>query len=106
VTTKDEKGIKVIVNDVLPLSDAEENMAQQANFKIQVDGLTRDHMVEFHDFLNEYAGTCPVQIWACLPDKSQVLLNLPETQKIRPSVQLRREIKRLSCRPVLEVVYP
>ncbi|MBA4394379.1 MAG: hypothetical protein C0407_12580 [Desulfobacca sp.] len=106
MATKDEKGVKVIANDILPLTEAEEKMAQQANFKIQVDGLTRDHIVELHNFLNDHTGTCPVQIWACLPDKSQVLLNLPETQKIKPSVQLRRELKKVSCRPVLEVVYP
>jgi DNA polymerase III subunit alpha len=106
LTTKDEKGVKVIANDIMSLAEAEEKLAQQANLKIQMDGLTRDQLLELHDFLIEHIGTCPVQIWACLSDKSQVLLNLPETKKIRPSVRLRRELKGLACRAVLEVVYP
>jgi DNA polymerase-3 subunit alpha len=105
-TTKDEKGVKVIANDVLPLTEAEEKMAQQANVKIQVDGLTRDDILELRIFLEDHRGSCPVQIWACLPDNCQVLLNLPETEKIRPSLQLRRGLKKLSCHPELEVVYP
>lgn len=106
LTTKDEKGVKVIANDLLPLTEAEGKMAQQAILKIPVEDLTRDHILELHDFLKKHQGACPVQIWACLPDKTRVLLNLPETQKIQPSVRLRRELKGLACRPVLEVVYP
>jgi len=105
-TTKDEKGVKVIANDVLPLTEVEEKMAQQANLKIQVEGLTREDFLELRHFLKEYSGTCPVQIWACLHDYSQVLLSLPETEKIKPSLQMRRGLKKLTCRPVLEVVYP
>ncbi len=105
-TTKDEKGIKVIANDVLLLTEAEEKMAQQAVLKIPVEGLTRDQIIELSDFLKGHPGACPVQICACLPDKSQVLLNLPETQNIRPSARLRRELKGISCHPILEVVYP
>ncbi|MGC1405106.1 MAG: OB-fold nucleic acid binding domain-containing protein, partial [Thermodesulfobacteriota bacterium] len=105
-TTKDEKGIKVIANDMLLLTEAEEKMAQQAVLKIPVEGLTRDRIVELSDFLKGHPGACPVQICACLPDKSQVLLNLPEAQNIRPSARLRRELKGISCHPILEVVYP
>ncbi len=105
-TTKDEKGIKVIANDMLLLTEAEEKMAQQAVLKIPVEGLTRDRIIELSDFLKGHPGACPVQICACLPDKSQVLLNLPETQNIRPSARLRRELKGISCHPILEVVYP
>ncbi|MGA3084192.1 MAG: DNA polymerase III subunit alpha [Thermodesulfobacteriota bacterium] len=105
ITTKDEKGIKVIANDILPLTEAEEKMAQQAVLKIAVDGLTRDQILLLKDFLKDHAGSCPVQICVCLPDQSQILLNLPETRTIRPSVRLRRELKGLPCNPVLEVVY-
>jgi DNA polymerase-3 subunit alpha len=105
ITTKDEKGIKVIANDILPLDEAEEKMAQQAVLKIQVSGLTRDQLSELKDFLKNHSGSCPVRICACLPDKSQILLNLPETYTIRPSVRMRREMKGLSFNPFMEIVY-
>ncbi|MEW6184765.1 MAG: OB-fold nucleic acid binding domain-containing protein, partial [Thermodesulfobacteriota bacterium] len=106
VTSRDEKGVKVIANEVLPLAEVEENKAQQAVLKIQVNGLNRIHLSELKDLLNAHKGLCPVQICACLPDESQVVLSLPEHFTIKPSVQLRREIKTLACNPVLEVVYP
>jgi DNA polymerase-3 subunit alpha len=106
MTSRDEKGVKVIANEVLPLAEMEENKAQQAVLKIQVNGLTRIHLSELRDFLKAHNGTCPVQICACLPDDSQVVLSLPENFTIKPSVRLRREIKGLACTPVLEVVYP
>jgi len=105
LTTKDEKGVKVIANELLPLAEAEEKMAQQAVLKIPIAGIGRDQLLELSDFLKGHSGSCPLQICACLPDGNQVLLNLPETKKIRPSIRLRRELKRLSCNPVLEVVY-
>jgi DNA polymerase-3 subunit alpha len=105
IISKDEKGIKVIANEVLPLAEAEEKMAQHAVLKIAVTGLSRDQILQLKAFLKDHTGSCPVQICACLPDKSQVLLSLPETGNIRPSSKLRRELKGLSCNPVLEVVY-
>jgi DNA polymerase-3 subunit alpha len=103
--TKDEKGSKVIANEILSLAEAEEKMAQQAVIKIPVDCLTREQILALSGVLQSHVGACPVQLCACLPDKSQVLLNLPEERHVRPSSRFRRELKELACRPVLEVIY-
>jgi DNA polymerase III subunit alpha len=105
-TTKDEKGVKIIANDLMPLTEAEGNLAQQAILKIFVEALTRDHLQDLSQLLQDHTGQCPVQICASLPDESQVILNLPETFKIRPSTRLRRELRNLPGQPVLEVLYP
>jgi DNA polymerase III subunit alpha len=106
LTTKDEKGVKVIANDIMPLVEAEEKMAQQAILKIPMENMTKDQMLALHHLLREHSGGCPVRICASLPDNSQILLSLPEDGHIRPSSRLRRELKALACRPVLEVLYP
>jgi DNA polymerase-3 subunit alpha len=105
LTTKDEKGTKVIANDILPLAEAEAKMARQAVLTLPLEGLNRSQMVELNEFLKNHSGSCPLQICACLPDNSQVLLNLPESGNIRPSMQLRRALKGFACKPVLEVMY-
>ena len=106
ITTKDEKGIKVIANDILPLAEAEEKMAQQAIIKLSLDDLSRTQLQDLSHLLLSHKGLCPVQIWAALPDESQVLLNLPEAYKIRPSSRLRKELGHLPGHPVLEIQYP
>jgi DNA polymerase III subunit alpha len=105
LTTKDEKGVKVIANDLMPLDEAEEKMAQQALLKVPVETLNREQILEIQGLLKEHGGSCPVRICAILPDKCQVILGLPEENHIRPSARLRRALKELACRPVLEVLY-
>lgn len=106
LTTKDEKGIKIIANDVMLLAEAEEKLAQQAIIKISLDGLSRTQLQDLSHLLLSHKGLCPVQICAALPDESQVLLNLPEAYRIRPSSRLRKELNHLPGRPVLEIQYP
>jgi DNA polymerase III subunit alpha len=105
LATKDEKGVKVIANDITLLSEAEEKMAKEAVIKLSVENLTRDQILDLQNLLKEHTGGCPVRICAFLPDKSQVLLSLPAEAHIKPSARLRRELSALACRPALEVLY-
>lgn len=103
--SKDEKGVKVIANEILPLAEVEEKKARQALLKLRIAGLTRPQMLELKEVLIAHSGPCPVRICASLPDESQVVLDLPESLTVTPSYRLRREIKGLACRPELEVVF-
>jgi len=102
---KDEKGIKVLAEEILPLAEVEEKRARQALLKIKVGDLSRPQMMELKEVLTSHPGPCPVRIVASLPDESQVLLDLPESLTVNPSYRLRREIKGFPGRPELEVIF-
>ncbi len=103
--SKDEKGVKVIANEVLTLVEAEESLAVKAILKLTAAGLSPTRLEELAALLKGHAGACPVQVVVACPNQSQVFINLSEAYRIKPSPRLRRELKELFGAPLLEIQF-
>jgi DNA polymerase-3 subunit alpha len=103
--TKDEKGVKVIANEVLTLVQAEENLAVKATLRLAAAGLSPGRLRDLAELLKGHSGPCPVQVVMACPNQAQVLINLSAAFRIKPSPQLRRELKELFGSSIMEVQF-
>ena len=103
--SKDEKGAKVIAQEVMTLEQAEETSAVKATLSISATGLSRDQLANLALLLRHHPGACPVQFVVHCPNQAQVFFSLPDVYKIKPSMQLKRELRDLFGVPILEVQF-
>jgi DNA polymerase-3 subunit alpha len=103
--SKDEKGAKVIANEVSTLVEAEESLAVKATLRLAAAGLSPARLRELAELLKGHPGACPVQIVMACPNQSQVYINLSESFRIKPSSRLRRELQELFGAPIMEVQF-
>jgi DNA polymerase III subunit alpha len=104
--SKDEKGVKIIAQEIMTLDQAEETSAVKATLSITAAGLSRERLANLSVLLRHYPGTCPVQFMVICPNQTQVLFSLPDVYKIKPSTQLKRELRDLFGAPILELQFP
>ena len=103
--SKDEKGVKIIANEVMTLAQAEELLAVKTTLRLKTAGLSQDQLQHLANLLKSHPGTCPVQFVVVSPSQTQVTIHLPEAFKIRPSSRLRRELRELFGSPIMDVQF-
>lgn len=86
---------KILADRVILLQDAPNLLCSRIHLHIQTAGLTRNHLVELKELLRKYPGQCPVSIHMVVPGRSETVVSLPESYKIRPGEELTKAIETL-----------
>ncbi|MBW1894604.1 MAG: DNA polymerase III subunit alpha [Deltaproteobacteria bacterium] len=92
---KEEKGVKVIAESVVPIEKAEENWTASVHITLNAGRTDRNTLNELKKILEVYQGSCSGYLHLKIPEKSDTVIELPDTLRLETGEDLVREVNRL-----------
>ena len=89
---KDEQAVKILADEVIPIEKAEETWAASIHFKLEISRTDRETLSNLHAILERHPGTCAGFIHLQSPDKTDSIISLPDTLKLKAGSSLAREV--------------
>ena len=89
---KDEQAVKILVDEVIPIEKAEETWAASVHFNLEISRTDRETLLDLHAILERHPGSCPGFLHLRSPDKTDSIIALPETLRVKAGTSLRREV--------------
>ena len=93
---------KVLVNHVLELANAEEQLSTQLTLTLLADEATQDRLLAVKSILASHPGACAVALRVVIPGTSETLVALPNSP-VRLDSSLREGLNGLFGRNVTEL---
>ncbi len=101
---KDEKSQKILADSIVPMNQAEETWTANVHLNLDISGIEKFHLLKLQEILKKHPGSCEVYLHLRDPGKSDTVIALPETIKVKAGVNLTREIKALFGYNAIETV--
>jgi len=93
---------KLLVRDVVPLTEAERRLAAEIHVNLTEPDVTRDAMIALRKVLCAHPGDCAVLVHVAIPGESETVLSVGGLRGVEPCEELRRDVNALFGRPVVE----
>jgi DNA polymerase III subunit alpha len=91
---KEENSVKILAEDFIPIDKAEETWTANVHFHIDVMRTEKNTLMGLRDILERHPGSSPAYLNLQVPEKSEVVMVLPDTMKVKPGPDLRRDVNR------------
>lgn len=101
---KDEKSVKILVDSLIPIDKAEETWTTSIHFNLDITRIERETLVKLCDIVNKHPGLCLAYIHLRDPDKTETIIALPDTMKLKAGSALTREVNRFLDYNAVETV--
>ena len=101
---KDEKSVKILVDTLVPMNKAEETWITSINFYLDITKTEKEMLTRLYDIVSRYPGSCPAYIHLRDPDKTETVIALPDTMKLKPDSALISEVNKLFGYKAVETV--
>jgi len=101
---KDENSVKILVDTLIPLDKAEEKLTASIHFNLNMTRTNKELLLKLYDILKKHPGLCLAHIHLCEPAKTEILIALPDTIKVKAGPALTREVNELFGYNVVETV--
>ncbi len=92
---KDEKSLKVLADSIVPFEKVEETWISELHFNIDITLSGRDSLLNLKNILIKHPGLSKGFIHLTDPGKSDVIIELPDSMKLKPGVLLEKEVNEL-----------
>jgi DNA polymerase-3 subunit alpha len=89
---KDEQAVKILADEVIPIEKAEETWAASIHFKLEISRTDRETLSDLQAILERHPGPCPGFLHLRSPDKTDSIIALPDTLKLKAGAALAREV--------------
>ncbi len=89
---KDEQAVKILVDELIPIEKAEETWSASIHFNLEISRTDRDTLSDLHAILERHPGSCPAFLHLRGPDKTDSIIALPDTLKLKAGSSLTREV--------------
>jgi DNA polymerase-3 subunit alpha len=89
---KDEQAVKILADEVIPIEKAEETWTASIHFKLEISRTDRETLSNLHAILDRHPGSCPGFLHLRSPDKTDSIIALPDTLKLKVGSSLIREV--------------
>jgi DNA polymerase-3 subunit alpha len=83
-----EESCKLLVTDVLSLSDVKERLTKRVHFRLTTPGLSESQLQSLKDILGRYRGNCDVLLHLVIPNRSETIISLPEKLRVSASDEI------------------
>ena len=105
---KDEQAVKILVDEVIPIDQAEETWAASIHFNLEISRTDRETLAKLHTILERHPGSCPGFLHLRSPEKTDSIIALPENLRLKAGRRLTHEVHNFlgyqavetHCRPV------
>ncbi|MCP3951064.1 MAG: DNA polymerase III subunit alpha [Desulfobacterales bacterium] len=92
---KEESGVKILADTIIPMEKAPEVWTASVHFKIDLAKSGRDQLEQLNAVFKRYPGTCKGFVHFYQAGEAEAVVALPETLRIRPGRLMEREINGL-----------
>jgi len=92
---KDENSVKVLADRVILMDKAEETWTAKIQFHIDMNRTEKGLLVQLYDVLKRYPGSCQAYIHLLNPEKTETIIALPETLKLKAGSALTQAVNGL-----------
>jgi len=89
---KNEKSVKVIADNIIPLEDAEDTWAAGVHINVDLTRLNSEMLAELHERMKTYHGSCKSFLHLRIPNESETILELPQECYVKPNLEMRKQI--------------
>lgn len=87
-----EESVKLIANDIIPLSEAREKLTATIHFNLRVSYITSQDLDKLKNLLLKHQGNHRSFFHLIIPEKSETVISLGNDFKLSPSTKLREEV--------------
>lgn len=101
---KDEKSLKVLADAIVPFEKVEETWTSEIHFNIDISLSARDSLLKLKNIIMNHSGLSKGFIHLIDPCKSDVVIALPDTMKLKPGALLEKEVNELLGYRAVETV--
>ncbi len=101
---KDENSVKILVDSLMPIDEAEEKLTASIHFNLNITRTNKESLLKLYDILKKHPGPCLAHIHLCEPEKTETLIALPDTIKVKAGPALTRKVNELFGHSVVETV--
>jgi DNA polymerase-3 subunit alpha len=98
---KDERGAKIIADDICLLPEAREKHTQSAALHLYADKIDQGKLDEVRKTIREFYGSCPFAVTINFPDGGQVDVETTHDLTIRPCRELGENLRRILGYPAI-----
>jgi len=99
---KDEKGVKLLAESVVPMDKAEETWTASVHIEVDLENADKTVLEKLHTILKAYPGTCLGYLHLLVPGSTETVLQLPEELKLTVSEGMIREVNGLLGYPAVD----
>jgi DNA polymerase-3 subunit alpha len=92
---KDEQSVKILAEKVVAMDKAEETWTASIHFNVEISRTDRDELEKLNGILKKHPGVCRAYLHLCSPDKTDSIIALPATMKLKAGGALTREVNAL-----------
>ena len=89
---KDEKGVKLLAESVVPMEKAEETWTASVHISVDMTGADRDTLESLREILCRYSGSCAGFIHLRAPGSTETVIRLADGFKLNATPEMIREI--------------
>jgi DNA polymerase-3 subunit alpha len=101
---KDENYIKMLADAIIPIDKAEERWTTSVHINIDITLTEKSMLLELNDILKKHPGSCKVYIHLRNPDRTETIIALPDSIKLKPGMGLTRELNKFFGYDVVETI--
>jgi DNA polymerase-3 subunit alpha len=89
---KDEKGVKLLAEWVVPMEKAEETWTASVHITVDVTSADKGTLESLREILSRYSGSCAGFIHLKTPESTETVIRLPDDFKLNATPEMIREI--------------
>ena len=94
---------KILVSDVMPLSQAEEKLAGTLRVKMLASDVSQDRLEALIKVLASHPGDCPVVLHVLIPGESETIVSVGAVRGVRATPEMCRDVDALFGHNVTEL---
>jgi len=91
---KDENSVKILADTIIPINKAEETWTASVHFNLDITRTQRELLVNLKEIFKRHPGSCRAYIHLLNPDKTETIIALSNSMKLRAGLALTREVNR------------
>jgi DNA polymerase-3 subunit alpha len=92
---KDEQSVKILAEKVVAIDKAEEIWTASIHFNVEISRTDRDALEKLNGILKKHPGACRAYLHLRSPDKTDSIIALPASMKLKAGGALAREVDEL-----------
>jgi DNA polymerase-3 subunit alpha len=100
---QEEKGPKLVAQEILPLDAALPPLPERLDFSLRAASVTREQLVRLKDILARHPGPVPAFLHFLITPDTEEVMALPEDMRLTPVPSLKEEVNRLFGYPALSL---
>jgi DNA polymerase-3 subunit alpha len=92
---KDENAASLLADTIIPIQKADEIWTASIHFHLDLTDLKKKTLLALRDTLVRHTGSCPAYLHLVDPLKTETIIALPDTMKIKAGAALTKDVNQL-----------